>query len=86
MTGIVPGTVIVTGARAPVALDIARSFRALVWMAHLAVSVPATASRWSRPGFSVHRLPPPRTAFAAFRAALARRVEATGGAPVVASC
>lgn len=86
MTGIVPGTVIVTGARAPVALDIARSFRALGWTVHLADSVPATAARWSRPAFSVHRLPPPRTAFAAFRAALARLVEATGATLVVPTC
>ncbi|WP_339347733.1 hypothetical protein [uncultured Sphingomonas sp.] len=81
-----PGTVIVTGARAPVALDIARSFRALGWTVHLADSVPATAARWSRPAFSVHRLPPPRTAFAAFRAALARLVEATGATLVVPTC
>ena len=53
---------------------------------HLADSVPATAARWSRPAFSVHRLPPPRTAFAAFRAALARLVEATGATLVVPTC
>ncbi|KQT34998.1 hypothetical protein ASG29_02365 [Sphingomonas sp. Leaf412] len=82
----VTGTVIVTGARAPVALDVARSFRALGWEVHLADSVPATAARWARPAFPLHRLPPPRHAFAAFRDALARLIDATRATLIVPTC
>ena len=84
--GAVTGTVLVTGARAPVALEVARSFRALGWRVHLADSVDATAARWARPAFLVHRLPPPRRAFAAFRDALARLVKATEARLVVPTC
>lgn len=80
------GTVLVTGARAPVALEVARSFRALSWTVHLADSVPATAASWSRPAFPVHRLPPPRQRFGDFRAALARLIERIGAALVVPTC
>ena len=80
------GTVIVTGARAPVALEVARSFRALGWRVHLADSVPATAAAWARPAFPLHRLPPPRPAFAAFRRALHRLIDATGATLVVPTC
>lgn len=79
-------TILVTGARAPVALDIARAFRALGHEVHLADSVPATAAGWSRPRFPVHRLPPPRTAFPAFRTALAQLVRAIGADLIVPSC
>ena len=84
--GALTGTVLVTGARAPVALDVARSFRDLGWRVHLADSVPATAAAWARPRFTVHRLPPPRRAFAAFRAALAELVAETGATLVVPTC
>jgi hypothetical protein len=82
----VSGTVLVTGARAPVALEVARSFRALGWRVHLADSVPATAASWARPAFAVHRLPPPRHAFAAFRDALARLIDSAGATLVVPTC
>ena len=80
------GCVLVTGARAPVALEIARSFAAHGWRVHLADSVPATAARWSRPGVPVHRLPPPRTRFAAFRAELAGLAERIGAKLIVPTC
>ena len=79
-------TVLVTGARAPVALEVARSFQALGRAVHLADSVPATAAYWARPAFPLHRLPPPRTRFADFRAALAQLVERTGATLVVPTC
>lgn len=79
-------TVLVTGARAPVALEVARSFRALGREVHLADSVPATAARWARPTFPLHRLPPPRHRFAEFRGALARLVERIGAILVVPTC
>ncbi|WP_375288742.1 hypothetical protein [Sphingomonas sp.] len=78
--------VLVTGARAPVALEVARSFRTLGWTVHLADSVPATAARWARPAFPLHRLPPPRWHFARFRDALAALVRETGATLVVPTC
>jgi hypothetical protein len=77
---------LVTGARAPVALEVARAFRALGWTVHLADSVPATAARWARPAFPLHRLPPPRWQFAAFREGLAALVSETGATLVVPTC
>ena len=80
------GCVLVTGARAPVALEVARSFAALGWRVHLADSVPATAARWSRLGAPVHRLPPPRTNFAQFRHHLAALALRTGADLIVPTC
>ena len=62
--------VLVTGARAPVALDLARSFRAAGCDVALADSVRPFAASLSRPRFAILRLPPPRRAFEAFRTAL----------------
>lgn len=78
--------VLVTGARAPVALEVARSFAALGWQVHLADSVPATAARWSRLGAPVHRLPPPRTRFPEFRDALAALTRRVGADLIVPTC
>jgi predicted ATP-grasp superfamily ATP-dependent carboligase len=78
--------VLVTGARAPVALEVARSFAALGWRVHLADSVAATAARWSRLGVPVHRLPPPRTRFAAFVSALAELALKIGAELIVPTC
>jgi hypothetical protein len=60
----------ITGARAPVALDLARSFRAAGCAVALADSVRPFAASLSRPRFEILRLPPPRWKFAAFRARL----------------
>jgi len=62
--------VLVTGARAPVALDLARAFRSAGCAVELADSVRPYAASLSRPRFRVHRLPPPRFAFDAFGARL----------------
>lgn len=59
--------VMVTGARAPVALDLARAFRAAGCEVALADSVRPFAASLSRPGFEILRLPPPRWAFDSFR-------------------
>ena len=57
--------VLVTGARAPVSLDLARAFRAGGYDAQLADSVPAYAARLA--GFGpITRLPKPRFEFTAF--------------------
>jgi hypothetical protein len=66
--------ILVTGARAPVALDLARAFRAAGVVVHLADSLTPWAAKALRPGFPLHRLPPPRQSFAAFRPALAKLV------------
>lgn len=62
--------VLVTGARAPVALDLARSFRAAGCGVTLADSVRPFAASLSRPRFEIFRLPPPRWEFRRFRARL----------------
>lgn len=62
--------ILVTGARAPVALDLARSFRAAGCEVALADSVHPFAALLSRPRFEILRLPPPRRRFAEFRARL----------------
>lgn len=80
------GPVLITGARAPVAIEIARSFSAAGMDVHLADSVPAHAARWSRPRFPVHRLPPPRHAFPAFRTALETLAAKIGAALIVPTC
>lgn len=62
--------IMITGARAPVALDLARSFRAAGCNVALADSVRPFAASLSRPRFEILRLPPPRWKFEAFRARL----------------
>lgn len=47
--------VLVTGARAPAALDIARSLKAAGFEVHMADCVPARIARWSRAPAAVHR-------------------------------
>jgi len=59
--------ILVTGARAPVALDLARSFRAAGCEVTLADSVRPFAASLSRPRFRILRLPPPRRSFPSFR-------------------
>lgn len=54
------GRVLITGARAPVALELARSFRAAGFEPHLADSAPARMARASTAPAAVHRHAPPR--------------------------
>lgn len=71
-------TVLITGARAPVALELARSFAAAGFPSHLADSVPSLMVSWSKTVTQVHRYASPRFARAAFRrdvAALVRRLD-----------
>jgi hypothetical protein len=78
--------VIITGARAPVAQDLARAVRAAGYDVHLADSVRAFASRALRPRYEVHRLPPPRQAFAGFRRAMVDLIEKTDAARIIPTC
>lgn len=76
--------VMITGARAPVALDLARSFRAAGCDVTLADSVRPFAALLSRPRFEILRLPPPRRHFDRFRRRL--RALVSGFDLVVPTC
>jgi hypothetical protein len=67
--------VMISGARAPVALDLARAFRAAGCEVALADSVRPFAASLSRPSFEILRLPPPRWAFDRFRGRLRALVQ-----------
>jgi hypothetical protein len=86
VTGGASGTVLITGARAPVAQDLARACRAAGYRVHLADSAASHAARALRPAFPVHRLPPPRQAFAAFREAVRDLIEEIGAEHVIPTC
>lgn len=77
--------VLITGARAPVAIDLARAFRAAGYAPVLMDSVDAVAARWSR-GARVVRVPSPRFAFANFAAALAAFVARERPCLIVPTC
>ena len=79
--------VLITGVRAPIGLDLARSFAAAGWTPHLADSIRPWSARWAGvAGGRIHRLPPPRFAFAAFAAELARLVAELDPALIVPMC
>lgn len=79
-------TILITGARAPVAVDLARSFAAAGHEAHLADSVRGWAARLSRAVAATHLLPPPRTDFPAFARALHALVERLDPVAIVPTC
>ncbi|MCC4594103.1 ATP-grasp domain-containing protein [Xanthomonas campestris pv. phormiicola] len=62
--------VLITGARAPVALDLARRFAAQGWRVHLADSVACRISGWSRAASASHRIASARYAATAYIADL----------------
>lgn len=70
MSAAQPGRILLTGARAPVALDLARQFASAGWQVHTADSQPAHATGASRAVHAHHRLPPPRQQPQAFVQAL----------------
>lgn len=81
------GPILITGARAPVAVDLARAFAAAGHEVHLADSVTPWAARWSRAGRRrVHRLPPARQDFPGYAAALAAWVDRYDPALIVPTC
>jgi len=80
-------TVVITGARAPVAIDLARSFDAGGYEAHLADSAPALAARWSDVGLGrFHRLPPARKNFRAYADALEALIEQVRPNLIIPTC
>jgi hypothetical protein len=78
--------VLITGARAPVALDIARSFAAAGFAAHLADSVPSLMAQASRSVAGVHRYAPPRQDRDGFRRDVAALVAALDPVIIVPTC
>jgi hypothetical protein len=79
-------TVLITGARAPVAQDLARACRATGYRVHLADSAPSHAARALRPRFPVHRLPSPRADFSAFRQAMRALIDSLGADRIIPTC
>jgi hypothetical protein len=80
------GAVLITGARAPVAIDLARSFRAAGREVHLADCVTPWAARGVRPRIPIHALPPPRSQFPVFRKAMTDLVSKLKIALIVPTC
>lgn len=78
--------VLITGARAPAALDIARSFAAAGFETHMADCAAGRMARWSRAVAAVHRYPSPRADAARFRAAVERLVAKLKPRLVVPAC
>lgn len=79
-------TVLLTGARAPVAVDLARSFRAAGCDVHLADSVTPWAARCLRPRVPIHRLASPRFSFPSFRRGLDALVRRLDPGVIVPTC
>ncbi|QNA83829.1 ATP-grasp domain-containing protein [Sphingomonas sp. So64.6b] len=79
-------TILLTGARAPVAVDLARSFAAAGYEVHLADSVIPWAARMSRHVRATHLLAPPRTEFAAFASGLRALAARLDPVAIVPTC
>ncbi|MWV28924.1 ATP-grasp domain-containing protein [Aurantiacibacter rhizosphaerae] len=67
--------VLITGARAAAALDLARDFNAAGWQVHLADSRPVRMARWSCLALHHHEYPPPIEQREAFRASILALME-----------
>jgi len=80
------GPVLVTGARAPVALDIARALRAAGREVHLADCVTPFAARGLSPHTPIHRFAAPSRDFARFRRDMTGLVGGLGVRFVVPTC
>ncbi|WP_181443610.1 hypothetical protein [Porphyrobacter sp. YT40] len=79
-------SVLITGARAVAALDLARDFVAAGWQVHLADSCVSRMARWSRLAAEHHLYPPPRQEGEAFRRAIATLVGEKNIDLVVPTC
>lgn len=81
-----PRIVLITGARAAAALDLARDFAAAGWKVHLADSRPVRMARWSRLPARQHQYPSPREAREAFRQGIAALIAKEDIELVVPTC
>ncbi|MDY7097239.1 MAG: ATP-grasp domain-containing protein [Pseudomonadota bacterium] len=79
-------SVLITGARAAAALDVARDFAAAGWQVHLADSVKSRMARWSNLRAVHHLYPAPRHNRVAFRAEIERLVGAHQIDLIVPTC
>lgn len=79
-------TILITGARAPIARDLARSFEAAGHLAHLADSILPWGAALTTPRERLHRLASPRFAFRQFAVALRQLVERLDPALIVPTC
>lgn len=78
--------VLITGARAPVVLDLARSFVAAGFDAHLADSIPSALANASNAPAAVHRYAPPRLDRQGFRRDIAALVARLDPQLIVPTC
>lgn len=78
--------VLITGARAPSALDLARSFHAAGFETHMADCAPSLMAAWSHSVAKVLRFPSPRANFSAFSAAVAELVARLDPVLVIPTC
>ena len=81
-----PDTVLISGARAPVAQDIARAFKAAGAQVHLVDSVTPWAASAIKPGFDIHKVARPRQTFTTFRADLLRLVKTLKPSLIIPTC
>ncbi len=79
-------TILITGARAPVALELARSFHAQKHRVILADSLCMPISRWSNTVDHYYVLPSPRYQAAAFEAALQRIIDTEKVTQLIPTC
>lgn len=75
-----------TGARAPVAVDLARAFRNAGVETHFADSVLPWSARCLRPRVPIHRLASPRHSFTSFRSDLQKLVQQLDPGWIVPTC
>lgn len=78
--------VLITGARAAAALDVARDFAAAGWEPHLADCVSVRMARWSKTPARIHHYPSPRKNGDAFRKAILDMVETFDFELIVPTC
>lgn len=79
-------TILITGARAPVAVDLARAFAAAGHEVHLADSITGWAARLSHAVAETHRLPAPRTDFPGFATGLRALVDRLDPIAIIPTC
>lgn len=81
-----PERVLITGARAPAALDLARSFKAAGFEVHMADCAPSRMAAFSRAVAKVHRYPSPRADYQGFTRAMLQIIERLGPLLVIPTC
>lgn len=81
-----PDRVLITGARAPAALDLARSFAAAGWEVHLADSCPCRMAQGAGVAKAVHRYASPRLEVQGFRNDLQFLVQRLEPALIIPVC